>query len=129
MKKNFCLLGAALTALVLELLPFGAVCNFANPEGEPWRRTYSYFDPTPYGYANFAPFLVALLTVALLVLTILSLTTQKPLQAPIRGVSIAAALLSFAPLLLGVDYYSVTGGFISLALAVSACVAMIPKRA
>ena len=45
-----------LVALILELLPNGVVLNFANPDGEPWRRTYSYFSLTPFGYANFGPF-------------------------------------------------------------------------
>ena len=48
MKKKLITLCTALIALVLEILPYGAVCNFANPEGEPLRRTYSYFDLTPF---------------------------------------------------------------------------------
>ena len=38
--------------IVLEILPYGAVCNFANPEGEVLRETFSNFDLTPFGYAN-----------------------------------------------------------------------------
>lgn len=57
-----------LAALILELLPNGVVLNFANPEGEPWRHTYSYFSLTPFGYANFGPFLTAILTCVLLAL-------------------------------------------------------------
>ena len=30
--------------LVLEILPYGAVLHFGNPEGEPFRETFSYFD-------------------------------------------------------------------------------------
>lgn len=59
MRKKRIALSATTLAFVLELLPYGAVCNFANPDGKPWRRTYSYFDLTPFGYANFAPFLTA----------------------------------------------------------------------
>ena len=62
MKNKFIMLFTTFVALILEILPYGAVCNFANPDGEPWRYTYSYFDLTPFGYANFAPFIVALLT-------------------------------------------------------------------
>ena len=56
----YCILPVA--ALVLELLPWGAVCNFANPNGAPWRRTFSYFSLIPFGYANVGPFLTGVLT-------------------------------------------------------------------
>ena len=57
---------------ILELLPNGVVLNFANPEGESWRRTYSYFNLIPFGYANFAPFITALLTIVLIILLVIS---------------------------------------------------------
>ena len=116
MRKKRIALSATTLAFVLELLPYGAVCNFANPEGEPWRRTYSYFDLTPFGYANFAPFLTALLTCALLVLLIVSIVTKKQMRAPMLSVSVIATLLSLAPLLLGVSFFSLVGAMISLAL-------------
>lgn len=116
MRKKGIALSATTIAFVLELLPYGAVCNFANPEGEPWRRTYSYFDLTPFGYANFAPFLTALLTCALLVLLIVSIVTKKQMRAPMLSVSVIATILSLAPLLLGVSFFSLVGAMISLAL-------------
>lgn len=116
MRKKGIALSATTLAFVLELLPYGAVCNFANPEGEPWQRTYSYFDLTPFGYANFAPFLTALLTCALLVLLIVSIVTKKQMRAPMLSVSVIATLLSLAPLLLGVSFFSLVGAMISLAL-------------
>ena len=116
MRKKRIALSATTLAFVLELLPYGAVCNFANPEGEPWRRTYSYFDLTPFGYANFAPFLTALLTCALLVLLIVSIVTKKQMRVPMLSVSVIATLLSLAPLLLGVSFFSLVGAMISLAL-------------
>ena len=94
MKKNIALLISVFTALVLEILPYGAVCNFANPEGDAFRRTYSYFDPTPFGYANFSPFIVALLTCALLILTAISLLTKKSLRTPILTVSAFSSVIS-----------------------------------
>ena len=60
MKKRLLYLFLPIVTLILEILPYGAVCNFANPEGKPWRMTFSYFDLTPFGYANFAPFLTAI---------------------------------------------------------------------
>ena len=128
MKKKLTILFTTLVALVLEILPYGAVLNFANPEGEPWRRTFSYFDLTPFGYANFSPFIVALLTCALLVLTIVSMLTQKPLRKPIIAVSVIAAVLSFAPLLMGIKYYSVVGALISATLAIIAVISFIKSK-
>ena len=77
MKKRILYLIFPIIALILEILPFGAVCNFANPEGESIRKTYSYFDLTPYGYSNFAPFLTAIITCVILVLLIIYLFSSK----------------------------------------------------
>ena len=108
-------------ALILELLPYGAVCNFANPEGEPFRETYSYFDLLPFGYANFAPLLTALLTCVVTVLLVSFLFSGSPRIARVaKIVTVVAAILSLCPLLLGVRYYSVVGGGISLTLALEA---------
>lgn len=71
--KKLLLVSFPIIAFVLELLPYGVVLNFANPEGEPWRRTYSYFSLTPFGYANFGPFITAILTCALLALAVIYL--------------------------------------------------------
>ena len=121
------MLCTSITALVLEALPYGAVCNFANPEGEPWRRTYSYFDLTPFGYANFAPFIVALLTCALAVMIVLSLVIKKPMRTPILAISAIAALLSLAPLLFGISYFSLVGACITVALLITALLAFFQK--
>jgi hypothetical protein len=129
MKKKLILLCTTLIALVLEILPYGAVCNFANPEGEPWRRTYSYFDLTPFGYANFAPFIVALLTCVLIILIVVSLVAKKEMKAPILAVSAIATVLSLAPLLYGIRFFSVVGALISVALAITAAVAFVMDRA
>jgi hypothetical protein len=117
MKRKLLYFILPIVALVLEILPYGAVCNFANPEGEPWRRTYSYFDLTPFGYANFAPLLTALTTCVVLVLLSVYLLTEKP-----RAISAAKALLcvgavlSLCPLLYGVQFFSVVGALISASL-------------
>ena len=128
MKKKLIMLCTTLIALVLEILPYGAVCNFANPEGEPWRRTYSYFDLTPFGYANFAPLIVALLTCALTVMIVVSLVSQKPMRTPILTVSAIATVLSLAPLLYGISFFSIVGAFISVALALTTVVAFVKGK-
>ena len=125
MKKKLIILCTTLIALVLEILPYGAICNFANPEGEPWRRTYSYFDLTPFGYANFAPFIVALLTCVLIILIVVSLVSKKEMKAPILAVSAIATVLSLVPLLYGIRFFSVVGALISVALAITAVVAFV----
>jgi hypothetical protein len=125
MKKKLIMLFTAIIALVLEILPYGAVCNFANPEGEPWRRTYSYFDLTPFGYANFAPLIVALLTCVLIILIVVSLISKKQMKMPILAISAIATVLSLAPLLYGIRFFSVVGAFISVALAITTVVGFL----
>ena len=125
MKKKLIILCTTLIALVLEILPYGAVCNFANPDGEPWRYTYSYFDLTPFGYANFAPFIVALLTCGLIILIVVSLLSKKQMRTSILAVSAIATVLSLAPLLYGISFFSIVGAFISVALALTTAVAFV----
>lgn len=127
MKKKIIMLSTALAALILELLPYGAVCNFANPDGEPWRRTFSYFDLTPFGYANFSPFIVALLTICLIALIIIAIITKKSFHTPILTVSAISTILSFAPLLLGIKYFSIVGALISIMLLSTSIIACIKK--
>lgn len=128
MKKKFILLAAVITALVLEILPYGAVCNFANPEGVSFRRTYSYFDLTPFGYANFSPFTVAVLTVALLILTVISILTKKQLRTPLLTVSALATLISPAPLLYGISFFSLVGALITVSLSLCTVMAFLQKQ-
>lgn len=115
--KKILLLILPLIALVLELLPYGAVLNFANPEGEPWRRSYSYFSLTPFGYANFGPFLTAVLTCALFLFGVVyAVRPKKSVLTTVRVLSALAAALSLAPLSRGLRYYSPLAGAITLIL-------------
>jgi len=103
--------------LVLELLPYGAVLYFGNPEGEPLRETFSYFDLTPYGYANFGPFITAILTCVLLVISIINLLVDNDkIKTTIKIVALIALVASLAPLI--VNSYSVISGVISFLLLV-----------
>lgn len=113
MKKKIITLALLLSALVLEILPYGAVLNFANPEGESWRKTYSYFSLTPYGYANFGPFITALLTCVLLVIIILSILLKKDWSKSVSIISAIATLTSLAPLMFGFSNFSLVGAMIS----------------
>lgn len=104
-------------ALVLELLPYGAVLNFANPEGEPFRRTYSYFSLVPFGYANFGPLVTAILTCAITVLTATWIFNgSKALSGVIAVLGAVATAASLTPLLYGFESISVVGALISVVL-------------
>lgn len=114
-KRSIIVFAVLIVILVLELLPYGAVLNFANAEGEVLRTTYSYFDLTPYGYANFGPFITAILTCVLLVISIINLLVDNDkIKTTIKIVALIALVASLAPLI--VNCYSVLGGAISILL-------------
>ena len=125
MKKKMITLALLLSALILEILPYGAVCNFANPEGEPWRKTYSYFSLTPYGYANFGPLITAILTCVLLVILVLSLLLKKNWSKSISIISAIATLTSLAPLMFGFSNFSLVGAMISICILVTFVISRI----
>jgi len=103
--------------VILEALPYGAVLNFANPEGDPIRKTFSYFSLTPFGYANFAPFITAIITCIVFVMLLLYCITEKAfaLKAS-KGLLVAGFVLSLCPLAFGVKSFTVVAMFISLSL-------------
>lgn len=129
MKKRLSYLPLPVITLILELLPYGAVCNFANPNGAPWRKTYSYFNLIPYGYANFAPLITAVLTCIVLVLLFVFLLTGKH-----RIISVAKILLcvdtvlSLCPLLLGIHFFSVVGALITATLIAELCLLFFAEK-
>lgn len=116
--KKLLLLALSLAALILEILPYGAVCVFAADKGERIRQTFSYFDLTPFGYANFGPLITAILTCALLVIVVVyALKPSKGLNTAIINVSGIATVTSLMPLLYGLDFFSVVGVMITVLLA------------
>ena len=116
--KRIALWVLPLTALIFELLPSGVVLRFANPEGEPWVRTYCHFDLTPFGYANFGPLIAAVLTCMLLLLVVIYLIKpRKGLNTAIMNVSGFAAVAAFAPVMFGLEYLTVIGIVVGLLLA------------
>ena len=117
MKKRLLYLIFPIITLILEILPFGAVCNFANPEGEPWRRTFSYFDLTPFGYANFAPLLTAIITCAILLLLLIYMFTDNvKMITAIKALLCIGVVMSLCPLLLGINYFSFVAALITASL-------------
>lgn len=117
MKKRLLYLLLPIVTLGLEILPYGAVCNFANPEGEPWRKTFSYFDLTPFGYANFAPLLTAILTCAILLLLFLfCIKGSRRMAIMAKTLLYAAIIISLGPLAFGITYFSLIGALITVSL-------------
>lgn len=117
MKKRWLYLIFPFMTLILELLPYGAVLNFSNPEGEPWRKTFSYFSLVPFGYANFAPFFTAVITCIILVLLVIFCITGKSRFALIaRNILWVCIVFSLGQLVFGIRYLSVVGMLITLSL-------------
>lgn len=123
MKKRLLCLILPIITLILEILPYGAVLNFMRPavtEGVPagtFRELYSYFDLTPFGYANFAPLITAITTcIILLLLIIYCLTNKQRLAITARNILYVCVVFSLGPLVLGVRFFSVVGTLITITL-------------
>ena len=114
MKKISLVVFPALT-IVLEALPMGAVCTFAISPTERVRETFSYFSLIPFGYANFAPLITAILTVVVLLLSLISLKKDSVFNA-LFVLSIITAIISLMPLMYGLNNYSLVGALITIAL-------------
>ena len=116
MKKKIIMLCIITATLIIEILPYGAVCNFANPDGGPWRQTFSYFSLIPFGYANFAPFIVAILTCALFCFLLIGIFLKKSFKKTIMVLAMTSTVISLAPLALGKSYFSIVGAIIFILL-------------
>ena len=117
MKKRLLYLSLPIITLILEILPYGAVCNFANSEGDPWRKTFSYFNLTPFGYANFAPFLTAITTCVILAFLLIYLFVGKTKPITVaKFLLCVGVVLSLCPLLFGISYFSIVGALITASL-------------
>lgn len=115
--------------IFLESLPVGAVLTFAEDGGEAVRKTYSYFSLVPYGYANFAPFLTAVLTVIITVLTLISLFSNKiRLYSACTVISAIALITSLLPLIYGADYFTPAAVIITLILSALTAVNIFSKK-
>lgn len=121
MKKRLWYMILPVMTLILEILPYGAVCNFAHPaeDGsiEHARKLYSYFDLVPYGYANIGPFFTAIVTCIVLVFLVIHVFTgKKRLLVVVRRILCVGVLFSLGPLMFGVNYLSIIGVLITVFL-------------
>ncbi len=125
--KKIRLLILPIITIILQILPCGAVLVFAPSPTERVRETFSYFNLTPFGYANFAPFITALLTCIILLLALISIKLEKMRKA-VFWLSLVTAIISLLPLVFGIDYYSVVGGIITITLAIESVLAKISAK-
>ena len=125
MKKISLVVLPAIT-IALEILPLGAVCIFAPSPTERVKETFSYFSPIPFGYANFAPLITAVLTVVILLLSLISLKKNGVFNS-MFVLSIITAVISLLPLVLGFCYVTFVGVLITMAL-VTECILIKTKQ-
>ena len=103
--------------LVLEILPYGAVCIFATSPTEKIKETFSYFDLIPFGYANFAPLLTAIITCLIFVLLLIfCIKGNVRMAVKAKNMLYVAIVMSLGPLLFGIEYFSLIAGLITLSL-------------
>ena len=95
---------------------------FAPSPTDRVRETFSYFSLTPFGYANFAPFITAMLTCVVLLLAL------KKVCKALFIVSLVAAVISLLPLAFGFSYFSIVGVIITLMLAAESVLAKIANE-
>ena len=117
MKKRFPYLVLPIITLILEALPYGAVCVFAASPTDRIRETFSYFDLTPFGYANFAPLFTAIITCLVFIL-LLAYCMKGNVRFAIKAKNIlyVAVVMSLGSLVFGIAYFSVVGGLITVSL-------------
>ena len=125
--KKISLVALSILAIILEALPYGAVLVFAT-ETEKLRKTFSYFNPISFGYANFGPFLTAFLTIVLLVLTLVFLFKhKKTIKYLVVIVSAVSVLTSVLPLI-QMSEYTILAGIITVVLLAITVISMLIKN-
>ena len=125
MKKRLLYLILPIVTLILEILPYGAVLNFMRPPASGqddapighFRELYSYFDLTPFGYANFAPLITGIITcIILLLVAVYCLTGNLKWAQNAKNVLYVCSAVSLCPLLYGIRFFSLVGGLITATL-------------
>ena len=108
-----------LSALVLEILPYGVKMKWADFFYESY-TFHSYFDLTVWGYGDMGPFLCGAFTVVILgmVFATLFFKPKKSYLFALCAMGIASVMLSVIPSFF--DSYTVFGLIITALLAVSA---------
>lgn len=109
-----------IAALILQSIPGSAVLIFAGPDYRT-AEYFSCFDPILVGYANFMPFLSALVNAVNVLMTLILIIGKKDgLRNKIYICTIVSAVFMLFPVLLSSDYVTLTGYFVVLLLFFSA---------
>ena len=119
-------------ALVLEMLPIGAVMVFATSPTERTIEVYSYFSMLPVGYANFAPLLTGILTILIILLGVIALfrfDKAASIRRTIFVCSIISLLFSIVPVFLfGTVGMTAASYAVSCAILLSNCLQAVANR-
>lgn len=119
-------------ALVLEMLPIGAVMVFATSSTERTIEVYSYFSMLPVGYANFAPLLTGILTLLIILLGVIALfrfDKAASIRRTIFVCSIISLLFSIVPVFLfGTVGMTAASYAVSCAILLSNCLQAVANR-
>lgn len=130
-KRKIVMTVLSVLTVILEILPYGAVCVFMDDGGIEIRRTYSYFSLIPYGYADFSPLITALLSCVILVFcVVLCFRKSQKLNSALATLLGLAAVISFVPFLMGLGFrfYGVCAAAITVLLAVIFILALSVKK-
>lgn len=119
-------------ALILEILPIGAVMVFASGPNECFTEVYSYFSLLPLGYAHFAPMLTGIATIATLLFGVIALarfSQSSKIKKAAFICSVVSFLLSVIPLFLfGTIAMTAASCAVSGALFLSICLQAAANR-
>ena len=124
MKKRLQYLILPIITLILEILPYGAVCNYARPATDGsighFRELYSYFDLTVFKHGNIGPFFCAVLTAVLfgMMLSSMFFKAHKAYTLFVCTLAFSTVVLSLTPTLFG--QYSLYGLIVTVLLSLSA---------
>ena len=129
MKNKIIFLIANILTLCFEIFAKGAVCIFATPE-KTIPEYFSYFSLTPYGYANFGPFITAIFTCLLFVFAVLMFTPLSvKIKKAVKIVSLISVITSFLPLIMfGFRYFNIYSYIISALLVVQFIISLIKEE-
>lgn len=132
-KRKLILTFTFAVAVVLELLPFGVMCNFSDGEQTVLRR-FSYFSMVPYAYGCMLPLVAAILSVAALVLSVVYLTPKiagrRAVAVPwiIVAVAAVASVASMLHILLRWEWRTLPGALIAAVLVAGTALAVFAAR-
>jgi len=127
LRIRYGLLLTSIIIIVLEALPLGVIMYFSTGPGNETKETFSYFSVLPVGYANVGPFITAIFSCILFVLTAAYAVSENKKFIKIISIACPIAILTSAlPLMFGMRSISiiniiVTGCFI-LMFVVSRCI-------